>query len=203
MDKAWWMVKLFKIARAVLRRGRQGVSKVAFKLTKSNISQIRLWLLLREWKKGEGAGKNEVKYTRNGWGNRCNASKKESWGSWWGMIEKNKDRQTHLLKKGGGRKRKRYKEMRCMKVRASFKWKHMWVLVLLEPVSESAVNEPRDTERPCLRLQRDFITCMKSSLNTHWPTSSISARLCYRRNLRRLFMYLLMLGYFSGNKLMK
>lgn len=113
MDKAWWMVKLFKIARAVLRRGRQGVSKVAFKLTKSNISQIRLWLLLREWKKGEGAGKNEVKYTRNGWGNRCNASKKESWGSWWGMIEKNKDRQTHLLKKGGGRKRKKYKEMRC------------------------------------------------------------------------------------------
>lgn len=186
MDKAWWMVKLFKIARAVLRRGRQGVSKVAFKLTKSNISQIRLWLLLREWKKGEGAGKNEVKYTRNGWGNRCNASKKESWGSWWGMIEKNKDRQTHLLKKGGAEKEKSTK-----------KWG------VLEPVSESAVNEPRDTERPCLRLQRDFITCMKSSLNTHWPTSSISARLCYRRNLRRLFMYLLMLGYFSGNKLMK
>lgn len=38
------------------------------------------------------------------------------------LIEKNKDRQTHLLKKGGGgRKRKKYKEMRCMKVRASFK----------------------------------------------------------------------------------
>lgn len=110
MDKAWWMVKLFKIARAVLRRGRQGVSKVAFKLTKSNISQIRLWLLLREWKKGEGAGKNEVKYTRNGWGNRCNASKKESWGSWWGMIEKNKDRQTHLLKKGGAEKEKSIKK---------------------------------------------------------------------------------------------
>lgn len=65
-DKAWRMVKLFKIACAALRRRRQGVSKVAFKLTKSYISQIRLWLFLRERKRGvvEGAGKNEVKWRK-------------------------------------------------------------------------------------------------------------------------------------------
>lgn len=39
---------------------------MAFKLTKSNISQIRLWLFLRERERRvmEGAGKNEAKRRR-------------------------------------------------------------------------------------------------------------------------------------------
>lgn len=41
------MAKLFEIVCAVLGRDRLRVSKVAFKLPKSNISQIRLWLFLK------------------------------------------------------------------------------------------------------------------------------------------------------------
>lgn len=37
----------------------QGVGKVAFKRTKSSISQIRLWLLLRERNRGEAEGELE------------------------------------------------------------------------------------------------------------------------------------------------
>ncbi len=46
--------------------------------------------------------------------------------------------------------------------------------MLVDPVSCSAGNEPRDTEQPGVPLQQDFITCMKGGVNTHWSTSSIS-----------------------------
>lgn len=54
---------MLKIACTALRRGREGVRKVAFKLTKSYISQIRLWLFLGErgGVKGEGVVKYGVK----------------------------------------------------------------------------------------------------------------------------------------------
>lgn len=105
-------------------RDRQGVTKVAFKLTKSSISQIRLWLFLRERKRGvvEGAGKNEVKQKET-----AEDVMREKEGSQsWGMTEETvRDKKT--CKKGkkgtferGGWARERRQKWSIWKVRAYF-----------------------------------------------------------------------------------
>lgn len=161
-DKAWPMEKLFKITRALLRKGRQGVSKVAFKLTKSNISQIRLWLFLREWKREVAEAergwrelkKRHLKKTREGDGEGGESS--------WGKANKKVRSLRQAFKK-----KERGERWSGREEGAYFRdCARCWL--------SSSHTERRMNPSARLPLQ-DFITCVEGGLNTQQPTSSISA----------------------------
>lgn len=106
-------------------RDRRGVTKVAFKLTKSSISQIRLWLFLRERKRGvvERAGKNEVKQKETAEVTHVMREKERSQSC--GMTEETvKDKQTHVKRKwealGTGLNKRKRTEMKCMESESIF-----------------------------------------------------------------------------------
>lgn len=177
-------------------RDRRGVTKVAFKLTKSNISQIRLWLFLRERKRGVvGAGKNEVKQKETA--EVTDVMRETESSRSWGMTEETvKDKQTHVKRKGRlwerARTREKGQKWSAWRARAYFQLSaHVSFGVGWSRLLRCSAWTRRHwaaPEKPWMLLQQDFITCVKGGLTTHWPVPSISALPGDRTRLCEVFL---------------
>lgn len=163
------MVKLC----AVLRRGTQGVSKVAFKLTKSNISQIRLWLFLSERKRGvaEGGWKEWGKRETDRWSKPRYLERVVRV-----EIEKSRQSEREVFRK---RQKERKKiGMKCLESESIFSdvsTCEMWCRRILSQTVQRM--NPETLSSPACLSSRILSPAWKK---THWPTSSISALRCCR-----------------------